>query len=108
MSAQHTPGPARDAMLTLVAQGFTIREAWMRGYYDGLHAIKHVGEHVVEVYTGNADDGEYGDLHYAPVVYVDDVLVASDIASVEKAARIADFRASMLRAAITKATGAAS
>lgn len=105
--ATHTPCPRRADMFSLASLGFQVREAWMEGYYDGLHAIKRIGEHVVEVYVGNADNGEYGDLHYAPVVYVDDVTVASNVATVSKAARIADFRASMLRAAIAKASRSA-
>ena len=105
MSAAHTPGPKYAAMQALATQGFTLREAWIDNYHDGLHTVKKVGPHRIEVYVGNADDGEYGDLHYAPVVCVDDKVVATGIATVEKAARIADFRAAMCRAAIAKATG---
>ena len=102
-AAKHTPGAARAAMLALRARGFAIREAWFRGQYDGMHAIKQVGPHRIEVYVGSADDGG----HYAPVVYLDDVAIARSVATVEKAARIADFRAAVCRAAIARAEGSA-
>lgn len=101
------PGPKRAAMLALQARGFDVREAWCLGEYDGLHAIKQVGPHRIEVYAGNADDGDYGDNHYAPVVYVDDRRVAS-APTVERAARIAEMRACLARAAVARATGSAS
>lgn len=98
MNAQHTPGPLRESMLALKALGFSVRDVWLGDYFDGISATKKVGGRTVEIYSGNADDGAHTDLHFAPVVYVDDRAVARDIASVEKAARIADFRVSMLRA----------
>lgn len=104
MSAgKHTPGPTREQMLALSTQGYAVREVWLGNYYDGLSAKKRVGQHTVEVFAGGANNGEPGDLHYAPVVYVDDHRVAA-LGSVQRAARVAAFRALML----AKATGAAS
>lgn len=101
-----SPGPIRQQMLDLATKGYAVREAWLGDYYDGLHAIKRIGGHVVEVYAGNADDGDYTDKHYAPVVYVDDRCVAhADTPA--RAERIADFRVRMFVAAIAKAAGAA-
>jgi hypothetical protein len=79
---------------TLSAHGFTVREEWMGGYYDGLMATKKVGGHLVEVYTGGADNGEYSEPHYPAVVYVDGRRVASGL-TVPKALRVAQFRCLM-------------
>lgn len=108
MSGGHTPGPLRAAMNNLQSKGFEVREVWIGDYFDGVNAVKRVGPHNVEIYSGNADDGEYSDLHYAPGVYLDGRLIAGNMPSVEKAFRVADFRVTLLRAAIAKAAGAAS
>ena len=104
MSGQHTPGPQRASMQALQHEGFAVREIWLGDYFDGISATKQVGAHTVEIYSGGADDGEPTDLHYAPVVYVDERRVAGNLPSVEKAARVAEFRALMLRA--IQSTGA--
>lgn len=94
--------PQRAAMLDLKARGFAVREVWMGDYYEGLSATKKVGEQTIEIYAGNADDGEHGehgDLHYEPVVYIDDVALACRVETIKKAERVAEFRALMLRSA---------
>jgi len=107
--SKHLHGPSRAPMLALESQGFDVREVWLTNtYYDGMIATKRAGPHCIEVYMGNADDGEHGDLHYQPGVYLNGLLVARLVESVEKAARIANFRALMCKTGIAKATGAAS
>ena len=96
---QPQAGPARAAMLALAAQGFAVREVWLGEYFDGLSAVRRVGAHRVEVWSGGADNGEPTDLFYPPRVYVDDRAVAFGLASVEKAARVAAIRVQLLRAA---------
>jgi len=93
-------------MFDLAGLGFRVREVWLGDYFDGLSATKRIGVETVEIYCGGADNGESTDLHHLPVVYLGDKCLASDI-TVAVAARVAEMRVLMGRAAIAKAEGGA-
>lgn len=72
----------------LMAAGYTIRELFLDGYFDGFSATKTVKEKAVEVYVGSDD----GHVYFTPQVYVDDCHIG-EAATPEKAARMAEIGA---------------
>ncbi len=93
-------GPKRDAINAAQSLGFKIREIWIGAYFDGMSATKRVDGHKIEIYAGNANDGEPGDNFYSPVVYFDDRKIANPD-DVARALRVAQFREMMIRSALT-------
>lgn len=72
----------------LKAAGYTIRELFVDGYFDGFSASKTVKDKTVEVYVGSDD----GHLYFTPQAYVDDCHIG-EAATPEKAARMAEIGA---------------
>ena len=106
MSAAHTPGPQRQAMTALEAEGFYVSEVWLGTYFDGLQAVKTIEGQKIEIYSGGADNGDPSDLHYAPRVYINGKDFGG-FATPRKSLAAAKFRLMIDRAAIAKAGGAA-
>lgn len=95
-AGKHTAGPLRAAFTVLGLHGFDIREVWLGDYFDGLLAVQEVAGKRIEIYAGNADDGDDGgDRFYPPVVYIGDRVEIN-----------AESLSTLARAAIATATGA--
>ena len=72
----------------LKAAGYTIRELFLDGYFDGFTATKTVKGKAVEVYVGSDD----GHLYFTPQAYVDNRHIG-EATTPEKAARMAEIGA---------------
>lgn len=72
----------------LKAAGYTVRELFLDGYFDGFSATKTVMDKTVEVYVGSDD----GHVYFTPQAYVDDCHIG-EAATPEKAARMAEIGA---------------
>jgi len=72
----------------LKAAGYTIRELFLNGYFDGFSATKTVKGKAVEVYVGSDD----GHIYFTPQVYVDSCRIG-EAETPEKAARMAEIGA---------------
>lgn len=83
--------PSFDA---LKASGYDVRKLYLDYYFDGVRATKTVNGKTAEVYVGT----DNGDIYFAPQAYVDGEHIG-EAATPEKAARMAEFRALMRKAA---------
>lgn len=83
--------PSFDA---LKADGFDVRKLYLDCYFDGVKATKTVNSKITEVYVGT----DNGDIYFTPQAYVDGEHIG-EAATPEKAARMAEFRALMRKAA---------
>ena len=72
----------------LTVSGYTVRELFLDGYFNGISAIKKVKDKTVEVYVGSDD----GHLYFSPIALVDDCYIG-EAATPEKAARMAEIGA---------------
>ena len=72
----------------LKAAGYTIRELFLDGYFDGFSATKTVKDKTVEVYVGSDD----GHVYFTPIALVDECYIG-EAATPEKAARMAEIGA---------------
>lgn len=72
----------------LKADGYTVRELYLDGYFDGFSATKSVKDKTVEVYVGSDD----GHVYFTPQAYIDDRHIG-EAETPEKAARMAEIGA---------------
>lgn len=102
-AATHAPDQLRAEMQALAAHGFQVREVWLDDWFDGIKAFKKVGDRCIEIWSGS-ENGSLSDPHHSPIVYIGEHRIAQ-CDSVERARRVAELRAGMVRAALAKATG---